>query len=253
MTARAAHLETDGLAVGASDGDRDFRLEIGRLEIRSGEVLGLSGPSGTGKTMLLEVLGLLRRPAPGASFRLRTEEAEVDLAALWQSGAARSEAPTLRGKHFGFVPQSGGLLPYLTVSENIAISQRIAGRPAPDWQSELEDLLGLSKLGRLKPSALSIGQRQRVAIARALAHRPAFLIADEPTAALDPENALTALSLLMDAARTGHAAVILSSHDLDLLDRFPLRRLHVELDAGSSANSVRSRLLDGAAAVEAEP
>ncbi|MEM6824593.1 MAG: ATP-binding cassette domain-containing protein [Pseudomonadota bacterium] len=253
MSPGKARLETSGLTVRASDGDREFRLDIGQLEITSGEVIGLSGPSGTGKTMLLEVLGLLRRPEPGATFRLRTESVDVDLSNLWSSGAAHFEAPFLRGKYFGFVPQSGGLLPYLSVSENIAISQRIAKRLAPDWQADLEGLLGLSKLGRLKPAALSIGQRQRVAIARALAHRPAFLIADEPTAALDPENAMAALSLLIDAARTGQAAVILSSHDLALLERFPLRRLYVELDPTSRANSVRSQVRDGTRSAAPSP
>ncbi|MEM9551899.1 MAG: ATP-binding cassette domain-containing protein [Pseudomonadota bacterium] len=232
----------------ASDGDRLFRLRIDALRISAGEVLGVSGPSGTGKTMLLEVLGLLRRPDPGGAFALATEPGTVDAAAMWAGPAATVQAPALRGAHYGFVPQSGGLLPFLTVTENIALSQRIAGRENPAWQAELETLLGLDQLRGLLPGALSIGQRQRVAIARALAHRPPFVIADEPTAALDPENAATAMSLLIEAAQVGRSAVMISSHDLALLDRFPMRRLQLGLVPTSDSRHIESCLSE---AVEA--
>lgn len=240
MTGAAAGIDIESLAVVASDGDRTFRLEIDRLALGAGEVVGFTGASGTGKTMLLEVLGLLRRPAAGGRFMLSGAE-EADVAAMWAAGRARSQAPALRGALFGFVPQTGGLLPFLTVAENIAVSQRIAGRHDAAWLAALEARLGLSGVRDLRPAALSIGQRQRVAIARALAHRPPFLIADEPTAALDPENAAAAMGLLIDAAAEGGAAVMVSSHDHGLLDRFPMRRLRLEAAPGGD-REVRSRL-----------
>ena len=109
------------------------------------------------------------------------------------------------------------------------LSQRIADHAEPAWGESLLHRLGLADLGALMPAALSIGQRQRVAIARALAHRPSFVIADEPTAALDPEAAENAMSLLLAAARDGGAGVIISSHDHDLLERFDLSRLDLTL------------------------
>ncbi|WP_428929771.1 ABC transporter ATP-binding protein [Marinibacterium sp. SX1] len=244
MTDPGPRLAIRSLAVGATDSDRAFRLEIDRLEIDAGEVAGFSGPSGTGKTMLLEVLGLLRRPEPGGTFRLSAPPDTVDISAMWQRPRADVEAPGLRGKHYGFVPQSGGLLPFLTVSENIALSQRIAGREDRAWQARLEQMLGLEPLRRLRPGSLSIGQRQRVAIARALSHRPDIVIADEPTAALDPENAAGAMELLIAAAVEGGAAVAISSHDLGLLDRFPMRRLHLELVLSDDPRRITSRLYE---------
>lgn len=220
-----AALTMAGIAVAIADAERRFTLSVPALELRSGEVFGLTGPSGTGKTMLLEVLGLLRRPTRG-SYALAEGPGQIDLM------AKDLDAPGIRGQYFGFVPQSGGLLPFLTVAENVALSQKIAGREDLEWASTLLERLGLAELSQLEPSALSIGQRQRVAIARALAHRPAFLIADEPTAALDPEAAQTAMGLLLGAARDGGAGVIISSHDHALLNTFKLRRLALHLETG---------------------
>ncbi len=230
-----ARLSLSDLSVHLSDGDRRFVLETGVLEIAAGEPVGLSGGSGTGKTLLLEVLGLLRQPDPGGRFTLHAQGREVDLR------AEAGQAARLRGRYFGFVPQAGGLLPFLTVAENIALSQKITDTADAAWIGELIARLGLAGLERLTPSALSIGQRQRVSIARALAHRPLFVIADEPTAALDPEAAETAMGLLIEAAEQGGAAVIVSSHDLGLLDRVARRRVHLSL-APAAPGTVRSVL-----------
>ncbi|WP_425092552.1 ATP-binding cassette domain-containing protein [Tropicimonas sp. S265A] len=236
--AALASLRLEDVAVTLSDGDRSFRISTGRLELGAGDIIGLSGGSGTGKTLLLEVLGLLRQPDPGGAFVLRAQDLSVDLHAT--GGASR--AAELRGQFFGFVPQTGGLLPFLTVAENIALSQQIAGISDPQWITELTSRLGLTGLDRLTPSALSIGQRQRVSIARALAHRPVFVIADEPTAALDPEAAMAAMGLLIEAAERGGSGVIISSHDIGLLGQFAMRRVHLGLAPGSAEGRVHSVL-----------
>ncbi|MGI3168676.1 ABC transporter ATP-binding protein [Pseudooceanicola sp. C21-150M6] len=222
-------LQADSLAVTLRSPERSFRLEIEGLRLVAGEATGLTGGSGTGKTLLLELLGLLRRPDRGAQYQARTAEGVIDLAAAWDSRAARSDLTALRGMLFGFVPQAGGLLPFLTVLENVTLGQKITGREDAEHAAALMERLGIAPLAALYPGSLSIGQRQRVAIARALAHRPPFVIADEPTAALDPDTAAEAMSLLVGAARDDGAALLVSSHDLGLLDRFPLRRLHLSV------------------------
>lgn len=222
-------LNLSGLEISLADRDRRFTLQVPQLTLSAGQALGLTGASGTGKTLLLETLGLLRRPQRCAQFQLHrpAPAPPLDLAAAWSDPAL--PPATLRGTHMGFVPQSGGLLPFLNVRENITLSQRISARPDSHWCDQLITRLGLDDVQKLHPGALSIGQRQRVAIARALAHRPALVIADEPTAALDPDAAATAMGLLIDMAASGGAGVIISSHDLTLLDQFPLHRAALNL------------------------
>ncbi len=236
----AHRLHIDDLRVTLGDGERRFSLRTGTWSVAGGEVVGLSGPSGTGKTLLLEVLGLLRAPDSGG-YRAAPAEGGTgpahDFAGYWRSPRAQALCAAARAGFFGYVPQSGGLLPFLTVAENVAVTQRIAGRPDAAWQAELLHRLGLEEVAHLHPGPLSIGQRQRVAIARALAHRPFCVIADEPTAALDPENAHSALSLLIGAARAGGSATILSSHDAPALARFAMRRM--TLAAASDPDSPR--------------
>jgi putative ABC transport system ATP-binding protein len=237
-------IEAEALTVTLRDGARVFRLEIGTLALAAGEAVGLTGPSGTGKTLLLEVMGLLRRPDAGRGrFGLRRAPggAATDVAALWASAPGR--IPALRGGAYGFIPQHGGLLPFLALGENIALGQHVAGRPDPGFARHLAERLGIADILGLGPDRLSIGQRQRGVIAAALAHRPAVVIADEPTAALDPGNAAAALGLILEMARESGAAVLLSSHDIDLLDRLPVTRRRLAVAADAEPDRVTSRLM----------
>ena len=228
------------LTVTLRDGSRVFRLEVPDLSLAPGAAVALTGPSGTGKTLLLEVLGLLRRPDPGGRLVLRGPGGPVDLAGVWASTPGR--VPALRGGAFGFIPQQGGLIPFLTLAETLALVQRIAGRPDPAHARRLADRLGVADLMHLLPDRLSIGQRQRGAIAAALAHRPALVIADEPTAALDPGNAAAAMGLILEMAADSGAAVLVSSHDTGLVGRFPLVRRRLEVVADGGSDRVVSRL-----------
>lgn len=228
-------LEIGRLATVLADGERRFELLVEGLRLAPGDMLAVTGQSGTGKTLFLELLGLLRRPAAGADYSAAAAGARQDLAALWQDGGALART---RGALFGFVPQTGALIPFLTVAENAALTQRVTGRPDPGWAAHLLDRLGLAQVARLRPAALSIGQRQRLSIARALAHRPAFVIADEPTAALDPGAADTVMSLLMEQAREAGAGVILSSHDLARVAALGLRRLDFQSGETSAGGAV---------------
>ncbi|MBV1897195.1 MAG: ATP-binding cassette domain-containing protein [Rhodobacteraceae bacterium] len=229
------------LTVTLGDGERRFTLRSGQWSIKGGEVIGLTGQSGTGKTLLLEILGLLRAPGGGSYYSQQPDETH-HFDRYWSGAQARALCASARARFFGFVPQSGGLLPFLTIAGNVALSQEIAGRIDPDWRDHLLYHLGLEKSAHLYPGALSIGQRQRVSIARALAHKPFCIIADEPTAALDPENAHAAMQLLIDAAHEGGAATVISSHDYPALAQFPMRRMGLEITSAPQDNHVVSEL-----------
>jgi len=196
-------------AVGNENG---FMLEVPSLTLSRGEAVAVVGPSGCGKSTLIDLLALLRRPDAVRRFELLGE----DVAALWARGGADA-CSALRAERVGVVLQTGGLLPSLTVWENVTLSQQLLDRPDAAWAQSLLDALDLARLGRRLPSQLSIGQRQRVAVARALAHRPALVLADEPTAALGMDHAGAALDLLLTLTRAADAALVVASHDTALL------------------------------------
>ncbi len=226
--------------VALSDKGRVFRLEIDQLDLRPGQAVALGGASGSGKTLVLELLGLLRAPGAGTTYDwVQTDSSRRDLAALWAQGPRSGALARMRGGLFGFVPQTGGLMPFLNVTENIALTQRVNNCPDVAWVDELIQRLGLGAVASLLPGALSIGQRQRTSIARALAHRPPFIIADEPTAALDPDSADKVLELLLEVAAGQGSGVILSSHDVARIARFGIARLTLatRTDAGGQVIS----------------
>ncbi|KQP11870.1 ABC transporter ATP-binding protein [Pseudorhodoferax sp. Leaf267] len=208
-------------------GDAGFAMQVDALSLAAGEVVGVVGPSGCGKSTLIDLLALLRRPTEVG----RLEITGVDAAALWRSGTPDA-CTALRARHIGIVLQTGGLLPSLSVRENILLSQRLLGRLDLGWADALLARLDLAGLGQRLPAQLSIGQRQRVAIARALAHRPQLVLADEPTASLGVDHAPAALDLLLSLAATSGAALLLVSHDLALLRAKGVPLRHCSVQAG---------------------
>ncbi|GAB3129166.1 ABC transporter ATP-binding protein [Novispirillum itersonii] len=189
----------------------DFRLTVPGLRLRAGQALAVTGPSGCGKSTLLDLLGLVLRPAAAGAFRVMGQ----DVSALWAGGAGgQSALAGLRAGAVGYILQTGGLLPYLSVAENIGLSPRLLGQTMDrGWFDHLVTQLGLQDHLKKAPRLLSIGQRQRVAMARALAHRPPLVLADEPTAALDPATADRALALLLGLSVDSGSALVLVSHD----------------------------------------
>lgn len=240
-------ISAPSLSVTLSDAERAFTLRADGFKLVAGQVCALTGMSGCGKTLMLELLCLIRRPDAGALFTMVAESMPHDLARLWEAPNGASALPRLRARHFGFVPQSGGLLPFLTAEANVLLSQKLAGRHNRAYARELMSFLGIDGVARLYPDALSIGQRQRVAIARALAHRPAVLIADEPTAALDPDAAAKVLELVLFAARESNTAVVLSSHDRGLLAAARIPCLTFDVGPPDASGHLVSRLVSGGA------
>jgi ABC-type lipoprotein export system ATPase subunit len=174
--------------------------------VRAGETLAIMGPSGCGKSTLLNLLGGLDRPSSGA----------VQINGQSLSEVSAAELATIRRRVIGVVFQAHNLLPTLTAWENVAVPLLLDG-VAPETRHQralaLLERVGLKAEAEKLPDQMSGGQRQRVAIARSLAHRPRVLLADEPTGALDSENADLIARLLIEIAHEEKLALALVTHD----------------------------------------
>lgn len=189
-----------------------FDLHVPLLQIFPGEVAAFVGESGCGKSTLLDILGLICKPNSADEFAVLpgTDDA-TDI-----NKAGDPTLANLRRRHFGYMLQSGGLLPFLSVHENVSLPLRINGAD----RTGVDDLIssvGLNSHAVKKPAYLSGGQRQRVALARALAHKPAVVLADEPTGAVDKLTAVEIRDLLLSCARSRGAAVLIVTHDEPLV------------------------------------
>ncbi|MEZ5542383.1 MAG: ABC transporter ATP-binding protein [Pseudomonadota bacterium] len=203
-----------------------FRLRVPSLRINQGEQIALIGESGSGKSTLLDMLAFVLQPSEAGAFRFRPQEAgnPIDVVECWQHGR-QNLLGDLRKRHIGYVMQTGGLLPFLTVRDNIGLSRNVLGMKRDGTVEHLAEMLGIAGHLRKLPSDLSTGERQRVAIGRALAHRPAIVIADEPTASLDPFAAEKVMTLFLSVAQEFNSTVILASHAWRNVKQLGLRRL----------------------------
>ncbi|HEX4333834.1 MAG TPA: ABC transporter ATP-binding protein [Usitatibacter sp.] len=177
------------------------------LALARGEWLAIVGESGSGKSTLLNVIAGLERPDAG-EVRLEgraLDFSDDDALALW------------RRAHVGFVFQSFHLLPYLDVRRNVELPLALLLVPGKERERralEALDAVGLAGFGARRPGSLSGGEMQRVAIARALVHRPALVLADEPTGNLDEGNAGAVLECLRGAAKSSQAATLMVTHSM---------------------------------------
>lgn len=182
------------------------------LSIEKGEFTAIVGPSGSGKTTLLNIIGGLDQPSSGY----------VEVGGTDISGLSGNDLIDFRKNHIGFVFQSYNLIPVLTAYENAEFVMMLQGRPEAERRERVISLLeavGLRENMHRRPAQLSGGQQQRVAVARALAPRPAFILADEPTANLDSHSATTLLDLMADLNREEGVTFIFSTHDQRVIDR----------------------------------
>lgn len=179
------------------------------LDISAGEVVGLIGPSGSGKSSLLHAAGMLEKP----------NEGQVSVAG--QEGWALSdEARTaIRRTQIGFVYQFHHLLPEFDALHNVALPALIAGRPRQEALDEARRLLsqmGLAERVHHQPAQLSGGEQQRVAVARAMVNNPVLILADEPTGNLDPDTSVVVFAALTELVRKKGAAALIATHNLEL-------------------------------------
>ena len=188
----------------AGDSER-WLFRAASLSLAPADFVAIMGESGVGKSTLLHIIAGLERPDAGhMTFR----DQSLDL--------LDDDARTLlRRRHMGFVFQAFHLIPQLTVEENIALPWRLNALPRHDMRPRIGTLaerLGISKRLSAWPRELSGGEMQRVAVARAVVHRPALILADEPTGSLDAESAETVLDLLRESGEAEGAAILLVTH-----------------------------------------
>lgn len=182
------------------------------LEIANGEFTAIVGPSGSGKTTLLNMIGGLDRPTSGS---ITVNETEL-------AGLSDNQLIDFRLRNIGFVFQSYNLIPVLTAKENTEFIMLMQQVPKAQRDARVEALLsevGLADKMNNRPTQLSGGQQQRVAVARALASKPAFVLADEPTANLDSASASNLLDIMLRLNKEEGTTFIFSTHDQRVIDR----------------------------------
>ena len=180
-------------------------LTCQNFTVKTGESVAIMGSSGSGKSTLLGLIGGLALPTRGSVV--------IDVTTITHLTEAQRVA--FRKENFGIVYQADNLLPFLTVAENIRL-QLMLSADTKDVEIRITDLLsrlGLEGLEGRLPDQLSGGQRQRAAIARAIVHAPAIILADEPTGALDDENALNVVEILLDTQKRLGSTLVVVTHD----------------------------------------
>ncbi|MDP1783808.1 MAG: ABC transporter ATP-binding protein [Sulfuricurvum sp.] len=192
------------------------------FEIYSGETVALLGPSGSGKTTLITMIGCITEPSSGKLM--------LDGDLMYEQEWKVNDTRRVRREKIGFIFQSHNLIPFLTVLENVTLVPQMNGVKkvqADQSAKELLEYLGVGDKLTKMPSQLSGGQSQRVAIARSLANNPKIILADEPTAALDAQRALSVMQLLKKLSVDQEVAIVVVTHDERMLPLFD-RILRVE-------------------------
>ena len=218
-----------------------FELRIPEVALEAGRFYGVVGPSGSGKSTLLDVLALVLRPTSVGRFEISTagQVRPWRIHELWQrqdEGRLAEARKTL----FGYVLQSGGLIGFLTVRQNLSVPFQLVGR-TPDMRriEEMADRFGVGRELDKKPRFLSGGQRQRVAILRALMLEPTLILADEPTAAVDQVRARQIVSEFRTLALASGCTIVMVSHDRGLIGGVAdhILELATTVDQGGTAIS----------------
>jgi len=209
-------IRIEGVSKRYGEGDTAVHaLKDVNMQVYPGEVVGLIGPSGSGKSTLLKCLGAVIEPTAGRM----TLGNEV----IYQDGWSIKDLRALRRDKIGFVFQAPYLIPFLDVTDNVALLPMLAGVSNTESRRravELLEALDVAHRAKAMPSELSGGEQQRVSIARALVNRPPVILADEPTAPLDSERALAVIRILNQMANQFATAIIVVTHDEKIIPTF---------------------------------
>ncbi len=206
-------IETKNLERSYQDGDHTIKAVDGiNLKVEKGEFTAIVGPSGSGKTTLLNLIGGLDKPTAG----------EVIVDGKQIGNLSDNELINFRLKHIGFVFQAYNLIPVLTAKENvefIMLLQKWDKQERESRSTQLLEAVGIGDKTNKRPTELSGGQQQRVAVARALASRPAFVLADEPTANLDSHSTANLLDIMARLNKEENMTFVFATHDQRVIDR----------------------------------
>lgn len=235
-----------------TQGGSQFELFIPDFQVQAGQFIAVTGESGCGKSTLLDVLALILKPSdegdflfyPSSSSSNHLIDSQKDINKLWKNNA-EDELAQLRRKNLGYVPQNGGLLPFLNVRDNLFLSPRLNNQTAFKERIDKQAKeLGIEQLFERKPQSLSGGQRQRVAILRAMAHQPDLILADEPTAAVDSARAHSIVDAFKKLAYSQNTAIIMVTHDRSLVAQNCDQHYSFTVDSSSEEciNSVFRRI-----------
>ncbi len=191
---------------------RKVKIDISLFEVWRGDFVAVVGANGSGKSTLLDMLGLILSPDQVETFEL-TIGAEPPINLRQLSAAKKSQ---LRRNHIAYVLQSGGLLEFLTISENIHLAAQINRQSSAKIEQVVQQL-GIKDILDVRPGKLSGGQRQKAAIARALVQKPALILADEPTSALDTQSATQLMETFSRLTSEAGVSLVMVTHDHQLI------------------------------------
>jgi putative ABC transport system ATP-binding protein len=194
------------------EGDRHTVVDVSSFKMEDKAQVALSGESGSGKTTLLHLIAGILKPDSGS----------ITLAGREMSALSEPARDRLRATTIGYIFQTFNLLQGYTCLENVLLGMSFGPGVDRDFAKSLLCRVGLEQRLKHYPRQLSTGQQQRVAVARALANRPKLVLADEPTGNLDHKNAAESLALIRQACRENAAALLLVTHDRDVLSQFDI-------------------------------
>ena len=214
MPVKGIHIEGLAKRYGSGETAVDALKDV-NMEVAAGEVVGLVGPSGSGKSTLLKALGAVIEPSAGRMT--------IGDTTIYDNGWKIKDLRALRRDSIGFIFQAPYLIPFLDVTDNIALLPMLAGQSnarSRELALTLLQALDVAHRAKAMPAQLSGGEQQRVAIARALVNRPPVVLADEPTAPLDSERALAVIRILGQMAQQYETAIIVVTHDEKIIPTF---------------------------------
>lgn len=223
------------LSISRTTGKSFFSVCLPQLRVNAGQVVVIQGDSGAGKSTLLEMVGMILKPAEVGCYNLLVGDNDIDIAKLIKHDKWEQLAD-IRAHYLGFMLQTGGLLPFLTVRDNILMSFKLLQKSVDNQRFDyLVQKLNIAHLINKYPNQLSIGERQRASFIRSIIHKPALLLADEPTSALDPFNANLLFELIIEQALQDNIAAMIVTHDWKRIANKGLYTLSAKLTSPQSS------------------